>query len=102
MQTATVVTADSTGVVRDLQEISRLTESVNLSPDVVERFLDLLNGCLEVSGVETLTADGTCELRVGLKLSDGLREFVGALRAGNINGGIVQVDGHGRESITFS
>jgi hypothetical protein len=77
-----------------------LADSAKLSPEIVDRLLDLLNLGLEISGVELLTASGADELRVGLKLSDGFRENVSALLAGNIDGHAIQVAGHAGESIT--
>ena len=99
MQTVKI-TADSTGVVADLLELSKLADSAELSPKVVNRLIGLLNVGLEVSGVEILSASGADELRVGFKLSDGLREFAAALRAGNIDSEVIQVVGHAGESIT--
>jgi hypothetical protein len=94
------ITADTAGIELALRKVSTLADSAKLSPEIVDRLLDLLNLGLEISGVELLTASGADELRVGLKLSDGFRENVSALLAGNIDGHAIQVAGHAGESIT--
>jgi hypothetical protein len=75
------ITADLVGSESILRELSALAETSKFSPEIVNQIVGLMHGGLEVSGIETLTTFGTVELRVGLKLPDGLLELVSALRA---------------------
>jgi hypothetical protein len=56
-----------------------------LSQEVIDRLLSLLQGGLEITSVETLTALGTTEICIHFNLSEGLREFMATLRAGDRN-----------------
>ena len=81
------ITGDSRALEPTLSELSVVAQLPNLPLEIVNRLIYFLDLGLEVGGVETLTAFGTSELRIGLKFPDGLREFVSALRAGNVDGG---------------
>jgi hypothetical protein len=81
------ITAETASVEETLRELSTLADSTDLPLDVVNRLIDFLNLGLEVSGVESIATLGASELRIGLKVPDGLLELVSALRAGNFNSG---------------
>jgi hypothetical protein len=56
-----------------------------LSQEVIDRLLSLLQGGLEIASVETLIALGATEICIHFNLSEGLREFMAALRTSDRN-----------------
>ncbi|ABE29892.1 hypothetical protein Bxe_A3087 [Paraburkholderia xenovorans LB400] len=88
------LTADASGVGASVQLLSELAKRF---PEVVERFVD---GLLDLSelvrvDVRNCTAGTAGEVRICLEPSDCFREFLAAVAAGNVDGLVVEVDGHG-------
>jgi hypothetical protein len=65
--------------------LSLLAQSAGLSQEVIDRLLSLLQGGFEITSVEILTALGATEICIHFQFSEGLREFVVTLRAGDRN-----------------
>jgi hypothetical protein len=63
--------------------LSLLAESVGLSQELINRLLSLLQGGFEITSVEILSAFGATEICIHFQFSEGLREFVVTLRAGD-------------------
>lgn len=81
------ITLDSRAVDYVLSDLLALADIPNLPLQIVNRLICFLNSSIEVGRIETLTAFGTSELRIGLKFPDRLAEFVSALRAGDVDSG---------------
>ena len=86
MTQPTNISLEASEAQAEISEILALAETFKSSPEIVNRFLDLLDSGLEVCRIETAPAFGAGELRYRAKLPDGLGEFVTALRTGNLDG----------------
>lgn len=94
-QQATVtVISDDSAVLADLALLER---AANLSLQVRNRLVDLFQSGLELLwiDVEPLPAVPAGEVRIRLQLCDPLRELLAAVRAGNVDGVVVQDRFHG-------
>ena len=80
------ITADTTPLEATIKEMASLLEfSLNLTSELRQALLDLLQSPLEVFSLDTEpnSATGTGEIRVLFKPSDALRNALAALRAGH-------------------
>ena len=96
------ITADTTKADTTLAELRAWMDSAELPREVINRLHELIYSGLEVDSIVHGATLGARELRVALKFSDSLREFVAAVKAGKIiNGNIIEVASHAGESITM-
>ncbi|MFL6352034.1 MAG: hypothetical protein ACJ74Z_09315 [Bryobacteraceae bacterium] len=77
------ITGDISQLKTDLKELeSLLVESPDVSEEIINRLLSLLNKGFKISSnVESLPTNGTTDIRLTFQLSDALREFATTLRA---------------------